>query len=159
MRRCLKCGTHKNITRDHVVSRVLLRRVLTLDTYQKFSTESRDVNIQPLCRRCNNEKGGTAVDYRDMEDHVKLLMLLDRWNLDIDVEVGKPYKSRKMTVRHCQLHGTGNHSTDNCFLFDNIPMLLDHVSRMVEEYKIVDEEMKRRDARRARRLSQGLDAP
>lgn len=156
MRRCLKCGTNKNITRDHVVSRVLLRRVMDLDTYQLFSTESRDVNIQPLCRKCNNDKGGGAVDYRDMEDHVKLLLLLDRWNLDIPVEVGKPYKSRKTTVRFCQLHGHGGHTTDDCYLFNNIPMLLEHVEKMVTEYRMIDEAMKKNE-RRARKRRRFVD--
>lgn len=156
MRRCLRCGTTKNITRDHVVSRVLLRRVLTRDDYQRFSTESRDVNIQPLCRQCNNEKGGGAVDYRDMEDYVRLLLLLDRWNLDIPVEVGKPYNSRKATVRHCQLHGTGEHMTDDCYLFNNIPMLLEHVEQMVKDYQVVEEAMKKRE-RRARKRRRSID--
>lgn len=143
MKRCLKCGTTKNITRDHVCSRVLLKRHLTRDNYQRFSAEARDVNIQPLCRNCNNEKGGDAIDYRGIDDRVALLLLLDRWGLDIEVKPGQPHGSIKHTVRYCQIHGEfGRHRTDDCILLKNVPKLIDHITKFVKERDTVEEYLK-----------------
>jgi 5-methylcytosine-specific restriction endonuclease McrA len=49
--RCLACGSGENITVDHVVP-------LSLGDPNDIS------NIQPLCERCNVEKGATIRDYR-----------------------------------------------------------------------------------------------
>lgn len=151
MRKCLKCGADEGITRDHVVPRVLLRQAMDLDTYQRFSHESRDVNIQPLCGPCNGEKADRAIDYRPIEEHVKLLLLLERWGLDIEVQVGKPHKSVKWVSRWCELHGHGGHRTDDCFLIKNPDMLVKFMEQRVREIKIVEEAMQRTDRRRARR--------
>lgn len=143
MKRCLRCGTKENITRDHVCSRVLLRTHLNRDSYQRFSAEARDVNIQPLCRNCNNEKGGDAVDYRGIEDRVALLLLLDKWGLDIEVKSGKPHDSVKHSIRYCQIHGEyGSHRTDDCLLLKNVPKLIEYVTEFVKTRDTVEEHLK-----------------
>lgn len=48
---CLKCGTSKNLTIDHVVP------------ISKGGTNDLD-NLQTLCRKCNVEKGSDTGDYR-----------------------------------------------------------------------------------------------
>lgn len=138
MKRCLKCGTSKNITRDHVVSRVLLKRNLDRDQYARFSAAARDINIQPLCRECNNEKGGAAIDYRTTEERVSLLLLLDKWNLDIEVKSGQAHGSIKQVIRYCQIHDYGGHRTDDCLLFKNIPKLVENITQFVEERNLID---------------------
>lgn len=50
-RRCLKCGTTKDITRDHVKPLI-------------DGGDDTIGNIQPLCRSCNASKGRKTVDYR-----------------------------------------------------------------------------------------------
>ena len=51
-RRCLKCGTTKKITRDHIVP------------VTKGGSNSID-NLQPLCLQCNASKGNREIiDYR-----------------------------------------------------------------------------------------------
>jgi len=49
--KCLKCGTKRNITKDHVVPLIKGGR-------HHIS------NLQPLCRSCNSSKGRNVVDYR-----------------------------------------------------------------------------------------------
>lgn len=49
--RCLACGSHKDITRDHV------------KPIKLGGTDHID-NIQPLCRSCNSSKGAKEIDYR-----------------------------------------------------------------------------------------------
>lgn len=143
MKRCLRCGTGENITRDHVCSRVLLKCHLTRDQYARFSAEARDINIQPLCRQCNNAKGGDAVDYRGIDERVTLLLLLDRWGLDIEVKPGKPHDSIKHTVRYCQIHNQhGDHRTDDCTLLRDIPRLVEYITQFVEERNAVEDYMR-----------------
>lgn len=51
-RRCLRCGTKDDVTKDHIQPLV--------------SGGSNDIeNIQPLCRPCNSWKGSRAIDFRD----------------------------------------------------------------------------------------------
>lgn len=135
---CLACGSDENITRDHVASRVMLKQHLDRDEYQQFSVESRDINIQPLCRDCNNEKGGDSIDYRGIEDRIGLLLLLDKWNLDIEVKAGMPYDSHKTVIRFCMLHGNQQHRTDDCPLFKDIPSLIEHVAQRVRDMELVE---------------------
>jgi len=50
--KCLKCGTKKLLTIDHVIP------------ISKGGTNDSD-NLQPLCQRCNSEKGNkSCADYR-----------------------------------------------------------------------------------------------
>lgn len=49
---CLRCGSHEDITQDHVVP---LSR----------SGRNHISNIQPLCRPCNSSKGASVIDYRN----------------------------------------------------------------------------------------------
>lgn len=54
--RCLRCGKHKPLTRDHIVP---------------VTHKGSDAiwNIQPLCRECNSIKNNRTIDYRlDWED-------------------------------------------------------------------------------------------
>lgn len=81
---CLRCGVDENITRDHVVPKSVLRLLLDLDEYQRFSAQARYVNIQPLCSGCNNLKGWKAIDYRPRDEHELLLVLLEEWELDVN---------------------------------------------------------------------------
>lgn len=151
-RRCLRCGSDSNITRDHVVSRMLLKQAMggSLDKYQAWSTEARDKNIQPLCRDCNGEKGGEAVDYRTMEEHITLLNLLDKYGLDIEVKFEPPYDGVRTRIRWCQFHGNTDHRTDECPLFLDMAKLIDHVERHVEETAIVERAMRARRTKRSR---------
>lgn len=50
-KRCLKCGSTKDITKDHVVPLI------------EGGRHHID-NLQPLCRSCNSSKGRKSVDYR-----------------------------------------------------------------------------------------------
>lgn len=56
---CLKCGSKEYLTLDHV-------RPLSL------GGKDGKKNLQTLCRRCNQEKGATHVDYRN---HAKAAIL------------------------------------------------------------------------------------
>lgn len=154
MRVCLKCGSDNQITRDHVVPRVVLRQAMDLDTYQRFSHESRDVNIQPLCGPCNGEKADKAIDYRPIQEHVNLLLLLERWGLDIEVQVGKMHSSVNFVSRWCELHGNGHHRTDDCFLIKNPVMLIQFMEERIREAEIVEQAMKKTDERRRRRRNE-----
>lgn len=49
--KCLKCGTKKDITKDHVIP-------------IKLGGRDHASNVQPLCRSCNSSKGTKIVDYR-----------------------------------------------------------------------------------------------
>ena len=49
--KCLKCGTKKSLTIDHIVPRA------------KGGSNDED-NLQTLCRTCNLEKGEKIIDYR-----------------------------------------------------------------------------------------------
>ncbi len=51
-RRCLRCGSEADLTKDHVVP---LSRGGTHDIE----------NLQPLCRRCNSWKNDRVIDFRD----------------------------------------------------------------------------------------------
>jgi 5-methylcytosine-specific restriction endonuclease McrA len=53
-RRCLRCGAAEDLSADHVVP-------LCLGGPNTVS------NLQPLCVRCNGEKGVTIRDYRPAE--------------------------------------------------------------------------------------------
>lgn len=59
-KKCLRCGTEKLITKDHVIP---------------VSKGGRDVaeNIQPLCLSCNSIKGQKSTDYRTGDDHENVL--------------------------------------------------------------------------------------
>lgn len=81
---CLRCGSTEDITRDHVISRVSLRDKLPWKDYQRWGTIARKVNIQKLCRDCNNLKGHRNIDYRTDERHGQLMDLLEEWGLDIE---------------------------------------------------------------------------
>ena len=50
--KCLRCGSSKNISKDHVVPLA-----------RKGTNEAS--NLQPLCRSCNSWKGTRTVDFRD----------------------------------------------------------------------------------------------
>jgi 5-methylcytosine-specific restriction endonuclease McrA len=53
--KCLKCGTTKNITADHVIPLV--------------KGGAHDMtNIQPLCKSCNSSKHSSIIDYRFIAD-------------------------------------------------------------------------------------------
>jgi len=56
-RRCLRCGSRDDITRDHVQPLVC-------------GGSNAINNIQPLCRRCNSWKGRRTIDFRD-DDHLR----------------------------------------------------------------------------------------
>lgn len=86
---CLRCGTDKDITRDHVVARFVLRTSLDEDQYAAFSRISgKRLNKQPLCRTCNQEKGHQNIDYRGLETAQKLMDILsEEFGVDIDIEV------------------------------------------------------------------------
>jgi 5-methylcytosine-specific restriction endonuclease McrA len=61
--RCVRCGADGELTRDHVVPKVLGG----LDVA---------ANIQPLCRSCNSAKGARYADYREdaEEDPVAIIL-------------------------------------------------------------------------------------
>ena len=48
---CLKCGSKKDITKDHVIP--------LIDGGRHHVS-----NLQPLCRSCNSSKGRNTIDYR-----------------------------------------------------------------------------------------------
>lgn len=50
-RKCLKCGSTKDITKDHIIP--------LIDGGRHHID-----NLQPLCRSCNSSKGRKTVDYR-----------------------------------------------------------------------------------------------
>lgn len=66
-RQCLRCGTTEDLTRDHVIPKAVLKRILTRDEYEHFSqkTGRPGLNIQVLCAECNQDKGCTTIDYRE----------------------------------------------------------------------------------------------
>lgn len=88
-KRCLRCGTTENITRDHVVSRFILRTVLKRWQYEDFCQKaSKNLNKQPLCGPCNQEKGPKAIDYRGPEMAQSLQgFLLIEYGVLVDIEV------------------------------------------------------------------------
>lgn len=68
---CLKCHATKLIQKDHVVP-------LSLGGPDDV------MNVQPLCKDCNNEKGNTYADYRTMVPPKRL------FGAAIDVGQGRP---------------------------------------------------------------------
>lgn len=84
MKRCVACGTTDNLTRDHVVPRLVLRMLLERETYAHFCSKVRKVNIQPMCGECNNLKATRVIDLRGEEEHYRLLAFL----IDYDI-IGK----------------------------------------------------------------------
>lgn len=90
-KRCLRCGTNEGITRDHVISRFILRTVLSRAQYEDFCQKtSKNLNKQPLCGPCNQEKGPKAIDYRG-QDMATMLQgyLLIEYGVLVDIEVVK----------------------------------------------------------------------
>jgi 5-methylcytosine-specific restriction endonuclease McrA len=88
MRRCLRCGTTEGqITRDHVVPRIVLRMAFAEmpGEYARFCATVRKINIQPLCNFCNNLKGDRACDYREDERRDKLVQALIEFGLEKSV--------------------------------------------------------------------------
>lgn len=81
---CLRCEANEDLTRDHVISRVYLRDQLEFDDYQRWGTAARKVNIQKLCRSCNNAKGHRNIDYREDDRSLELLELCDEWGIDVE---------------------------------------------------------------------------
>lgn len=67
MKRCLKCGTTNDLTRDHVVPRAVLKCILTRDQYDEFTSNTSRIalNFQVLCTTCNQDKGTDIIDYRE----------------------------------------------------------------------------------------------
>ncbi len=51
---CVKCGSRKDLLADHVETR-------------NEKNPDRFGNLQPLCFRCNSDKGSVRADYRDFE--------------------------------------------------------------------------------------------
>jgi hypothetical protein len=86
MKQCLICGETENVTKDHVVPRLVLRMLLGREPYAKFCSEVRKDNIQWLCGPHNNEKGTRVIDYRDDDRHAALLAWLDKYGIEVEFE-------------------------------------------------------------------------
>jgi 5-methylcytosine-specific restriction endonuclease McrA len=82
MRKCLRCGTQENITKDHVVSRVALRLALGSEDYSRFCAKVRKLNVQDACGPCNNEKGDRSIDLRTDSRPERLREALIDFGLD-----------------------------------------------------------------------------
>lgn len=55
---CANCGTHKDITIDHIVPLWLMRRVQMFG-FQRPWLPDESKNISKLCKKCNSEKGSS----------------------------------------------------------------------------------------------------
>lgn len=87
---CVACGRPGDLTRDHVVPRLILRIMLGREQYAKFCSEVRKVNIQPMCGPDNNKKATRVIDFRPREQHEQLLFYLDKHGILDDVEFENP---------------------------------------------------------------------
>lgn len=88
-KRCLKCGTKEDLSKDHVVARFVLKTSLTRDQVEMFHRiTAKKLNKQWLCRACNSDKGWDCVDYRGEETAEELQrILLEEFGVTIEVEV------------------------------------------------------------------------
>jgi len=68
-KRCLACGSTKNLTIDHILPRAM-GGANVLENYQT------------LCRMCNNKKGATDINFIVMNVVQKRLWLLEQFGED-----------------------------------------------------------------------------
>lgn len=71
-RKCLKCGSTEKIHVDHIIARC-----------RSYWLRLSKRNVQPLCERCNLEKGVITADYRPYHKRVLLFLELDMRNIVI----------------------------------------------------------------------------
>lgn len=90
MQRCLVCYTKENITRDHVVPRVVLRMVMEREEYFDFCQNVRKANIQPLCGPCNGYKSSRVADLRNATERERLLGFMDDYGIIDRVDFEDP---------------------------------------------------------------------
>lgn len=90
-RKCVVCGEQGDITKDHVVPRLVLRIMLGREAYANFCSEVRKVNIQPMCGPDNNLKATRIADLRSPEEHAQLCVYLDKYGILDDIEFEDPF--------------------------------------------------------------------
>lgn len=89
-RRCVVCGEEGNITKDHVVPRLVLRIMLGREKYADFCSVVRKINIQPMCGPDNNIKATRVADLRTPEEHAQLCEYLDLFGILDSLEFEDP---------------------------------------------------------------------
>lgn len=66
MKKCVKCGSIKNLTKDHIIPQWLWKRLkyFNLSIKKRKKIMKKRTNIQILCAKCN-EKKGAVIDYNN----------------------------------------------------------------------------------------------
>lgn len=89
---CTRCGSCKNITKDHIIPQAMLRAM--------GITNNDAINLQNLCFPCNQIKG-SQLDPKNPRTLPLLNMYIDRWQAFYSIPRRKNvYVFRNLKVKH-----------------------------------------------------------
>lgn len=96
MKQCERCGSTEDLSKDHVIARFVIKTArnkhgypVTKEQQQEFHRiTGKRLNTQPLCRKCNGDKGYACIDYRGWETAQQLMnAVADILQTDIEIIV------------------------------------------------------------------------